>query len=199
MIQLSKTLIFLFAFIAVASALLIPVEFSVLESSKTQKVVIFHDPNNEESVKKLEVMEKIDKLETYGSEYEYFVCDVTLTQNVNGVQKAGFKEFPQIFTQTNEVGIEPFGGDFSTESFAQFHKFRIVDLTENNVQRVKDTDGVGDVDGVKGLLTLSADRPVFVKMYEVIHTLSGFSFDTQNVRGNSHPSLACRVRHCHLS
>ncbi|KAJ1464363.1 hypothetical protein T484DRAFT_1758154, partial [Baffinella frigidus] len=151
---------------AVASALLIPVEFSVLESSRTQKVVIFHDPNNEESVKKLEVMEKIDTMGTYGSEYEYVVCDVTLTQNVNEVQKAGFKEFPQIFTQTNEGGIEPYGGDFSTDSFAQFHMFRMMDLTENNVQRVKDTDGVGDVDGVKGLLTLSADRPVFVKMYE---------------------------------
>jgi hypothetical protein len=155
---------------AVTSALIIPIEFSALQSSKTQKVVIFHDPNTEESVKKLGVMQKIDMVETYGSEYEYFVCDVTLPQNKDEVQEAGFTKFPQIFTQTNEGGIEPFGGDFSVETFSQFHEFRIMDLTENNVKRVKDTDGVGDVEGVNGLLALSAERPVFVKMYEVIDT-----------------------------
>ena len=184
MIKSPKSLIFLFAFMAVASALIIPVEFSVLESSKTQKVVIFHDPSKAESVNKLEVMQKIDTAGTYESEYEYIVCDVTLPQNVNEVQQAGFKEFPQNFTQTTEGGIEPYGGDFSVESFAQFHKFRMVDLTDNKVQRVKDTDGVGDVEGVNGLLALSADRPVFVKMYEVTNT------HFCNPSSNPNPSMA---------
>jgi hypothetical protein len=168
MIFPTQSIFLLFASLTVACAMLIPIEFSVLESSTTQKVVIFHDPHNEKSVHALDVLDKIDKAGSYGSEYEYTFCDVTLENNVEAVKGAGFKEFPQVFTQTKEGGIEQYGGDFTTESFAKFHEFRMVDLTENKVQRVKDTNGIGDVDGIKGLLSLSADRPVLVKMYEVV-------------------------------
>ena len=163
----TNILLTLFASLSIASALVTPIRFDDLQSSTTQKVVIFHDPNNEGSIAKLHVLEALDAAGTYGSEYEYVFCDVTLPPNVKPVANAGFKEFPGIFTQTKEGGIEPYGGDFTAESFATFHEFRMVDLTENNVQRMKDSNGVGGVDGVEGLLTLSADRPVFVKMYEV--------------------------------
>ena len=169
MITPTQHLLILCTIVKVASALVVPIDFAELQSSSSQKVVIFHDPNVEESVKKLGVLEQIDTANTYGSEYEYMVCDVTLAQNVDTISKAGFRKFPHIFIKTTENGIEPYGGDFSVESFAQFHKFRKMDLTENKVQRVKDTSGVGDVDGVGGLLALSADRPVLIKMYEVIY------------------------------
>ena len=169
-VMIYHTCLYVLVSLALASAVLVPIEFSALESSTSQKVVIFHDPNTKESVEKLGVMEQIDAAETYGNVYEYTVCDVTLTSNAASVLQAGFKTFPQIFTQTTDGGIEPYGADFTVESFAKFHEFRMVDLTDNNVQRVKDTDGHGDVDGIEGLLALSADRPVLVKMYEV----SGF-------------------------
>jgi hypothetical protein len=161
------TCLYVLVSLAVASAVLVPIEFSALESSTSQKIVIFHDPNTKESADKLGVMELIDAAGTYGNVYEYTFCDVTLPSNAASVLQAGFKSFPQIFTQTTDGGIEPYGADFTVESFAKFHEFRMVDLTENNVQRVKDTDGHGGVDGMEGLLALSADRPVLVKLYEV--------------------------------
>ena len=165
----TKPFITLLASLSIASAVLIPLEFEALQSSTSQKVVMFHDPNNKESVAKLRVLETLDASGIYGSEYEYTFCDVTLAANTEPAKSAGFKEFPQIFTQTKEGGIEPYGADFTVESFATFHEFRMVDLTENNVQRMKDSSGVGGIDGVEGLLALAADRPVFVKMYEVTH------------------------------
>jgi hypothetical protein len=169
--NLSVILFHFLVSLSLASAVLIPIEFSALQSSTSQKVVIFHDPTSQESIAKLSVLNEIDVAETYGSIYEYTFCDVTLDQNTEAVSQAGFKEFPQIFTQTTDGGIEPYGGEFTVESFAKFHEFRMVDLTENNVQRVKDTGGVGGVDGLNALLTMSVDRPVFVKMYEVFSNI----------------------------
>ena len=78
------------------------------------------------------------------------------------------KEFPALCTQTNENGIEAFVGDLTMESFATFHDFRKMELSHDNVIRMKDLDGKGSVDGAGAMLAIASDRPVFMKMYEVI-------------------------------
>lgn len=165
--MLSTMRIFLVAAsLALVSSALIPLEFTALEKSTTQKLVIFHDPNVAKSMEKLGVLEALDTAGTYGAEYEYTVCDVTAAANVEPIKGAGFKEFPQIFTQTVEGGIEPFGGDLTAESFAKFHEFRKLDVSSDKVQRMKGSDGKGEVEGAAGVLALAAERPVMVKMYE---------------------------------
>jgi hypothetical protein len=151
----------------VASAALVPVAFTSLESCTKQKLVIFHDPSVEESVAKLGVIETIDSSGTYGTEYQYTVCDVTSEENTEKIKTSGMKDFPALFTQTVEGGIEPFHSDLTVESFAAFHEFRTMDLTQDNVMRMKDSAGKGNVDGVTEMLELASKRPVFVKMYEV--------------------------------
>lgn len=167
MTSMLKTLLVLSSLALVYSEL-IPVLFSSLDSSTTQKVVVLHDPNIETSVQTMGVLQMLDDAGTYGTEYEYVVCDVTSGENAGPVASAGFTVFPQIFTQTTEGGIEPFGGDFTVESFAAFHAFRKTDVGGDNVQRMKCSDGLGDVEGVVGMLEISAERPVLVKMYEVL-------------------------------
>jgi hypothetical protein len=161
-----KTLL-LFSSLALTSSAIIPVAFTALEKSTSQKVVILHDPNVKASMKQLGMMQALDESGVYGSEYEYVLCDVTLPQNIESVASVGFKEFPLTFTQTTDGGIEPFKGDLSTEKFATFHAFRTLVITSDNVERIKDSSGIGNVDGMTGLLKLAADRPVLVKMYEV--------------------------------
>jgi len=152
--------------LGLASAELIPFAFTDLEKSTTQKVVIFHDPAVEASVDKVAILKAIDDGAKYGTEYEYTVCDVTSDENKEPIKGAGFKEFPQVFTQTVEGGIEQYNGDFNEESFASFHEFRKMEVGEDKVVRMKDTDGKGDVDGAAGLMALQAEKPVLVKMYE---------------------------------
>jgi hypothetical protein len=166
MVSTMKVLIF-FSSLALVSSALIPVAFTALEASTTQKVVILHDPNVQMSMKQLDMMKAIDDSGVYGTEYEYVVCDVTLPENIEAIQGVGFKDFPLIFTQTNEGGIAPFKGGLNTESFAEFHTFRTLEITDNNVQRMQDSDGLGDVEGMTDLLVLASERPVLVKMYEV--------------------------------
>jgi hypothetical protein len=153
--------------VVVTSASLVPMAFTSLESSKTQKIVIFHDPSVEDSLKKLGVLESLDSAGTYGTEYQFTVCDVTTTENFGKIKAAGMSGFPVLFTQTLEGGIEPFPGDLTIESFAAFHEFRKMDISGDKVQRMKDMDGNGDVDDATAMLSLAAERPVFVKMYEV--------------------------------
>jgi hypothetical protein len=162
-----KTLLF-FSSLALVSSALIPVQFAALEKSTTQKIVILHDPNVEISVQKVGVLQALDDSGTYGTEYEYMICDVTLPENIEVVKGVGFPSFPQIFTQTTEAGIESYGGDFTVESFEKFHEFRKMEMQVDNVQRVKDSNGIGQVDGVAGMVALAFERPVLVKMYEVV-------------------------------
>jgi thiol-disulfide isomerase/thioredoxin len=164
--HIPKCLLLLVSSLVLTSSALVPMAFTSLESSVTQKIVLFHDPHVETSMQKLGVLESLDSIGTYGTEYQYTVCDITSAENIEPVKKVGLKDFPMIFVQTVEAGIEPFDGDFTVESFAAFHAVRKMDVTDHKVQRVKDKDGVGDVDGVAGLLKLAADRPVFLKAFE---------------------------------
>jgi len=154
------------ASLALASSALVAIEFTALQKSTTQKLVIFHDPNVAKSMEKYAVLEALDAAGTYGAEYEYTVCDVTAAANVEPIKGAGFKEFPMIFTQTPEGGIAPFGGELTAESFAAFHEFSKMEVSSDKVQRMKGTDGKGEVEGAAGVLALAAERPVLVKMYE---------------------------------
>jgi len=155
--------------LVLTSAALVPMAFTSLESSKTQKLVIFHDPTVEASIQKLGVLETLDSSGEYGAEYQYTVCDVTSEENSEKIKSSGMTGFPTLFTQTLEGGIEPFPGDLTVESFAAFHDFRKMDLTEDNVERMKDLDGNGNVNDASAMLAMASERPVFVKMYEVIN------------------------------
>lgn len=155
--------------LAITSAEMVSVAFSSLESCTIQKLVIFHDPSVPSSVEKLEVLKTLDDAGTYGTEYQFTVCDVTSLENLEKISASGMKDFPALFTQTAEAGIEAFGGDLTVESFAAFHEFRKMELTTDNVLRMKDLDGKGSVDGASAMLELASDRPVFMKMYEVPH------------------------------
>jgi hypothetical protein len=155
--------------LVLTSSALIPMAFTSLQSSTTQKLVLFHDPKVEASMQKLGVLETLDAAGIYGTEYEYAVCDVTSDENLEVVKGAGITNSPTVFTQTIEGGIEPFPGDLTVESFAAYHKFRKTDVTEDNVIRMKDSDGKGEVDGARAMLAIASQRPVFIKMYEVTY------------------------------
>ncbi|KAJ1465300.1 hypothetical protein T484DRAFT_1757514 [Baffinella frigidus] len=159
-------IVLLFASLATASGALVPMTVKELESSKSNKLVVFHDPNVEKSVLAVGVMERLDTAGTYEAEYQYTLCDVTTPENVDAVKGHGFKEFPVIFTQTLEGGIEPYSGDLTLESFARHHEFRIMHISSDNVRRVKDSSGIGDVDGTGALMAIAAERPVLIKLYE---------------------------------
>jgi hypothetical protein len=158
----------LVACLVITSAAIVPVNFKSLESCTVQKLVIFHDPTIASSVQKLEIMKTLDSTGTYGDEYQFSVCDVTSEENSEKILASGMKEFPALFTQTNENGIEAFVGDLTMETFATFHDFRKMELSHDNVIRMKDLDGKGSVDGAGAMLAIASDRPVFMKMYEVI-------------------------------
>jgi hypothetical protein len=151
--------------LVLASTALLPIAFTSLESSKTQKIVLFHDPSLDASVELLSVLETLDSV--YGTEYEYVFCDVTSKENFEPAKAAGITGAPFIFTQTLDGGISRFPEEFTVESFAKFHTFRTTEITDDKVMRMKDSNGVGDIDGATELLSIAAERPVFIKMYEV--------------------------------
>jgi hypothetical protein len=153
--------------LALVSSVLVPMEFTALEISPIQKVVLFHDPTNDASTQLLSVLESIDSAGTYGDEYQFTVCDITATENIAPVEEAGLTQFPIVFTQTRDDGIGRFHGDFTVQSFSKYHAFRVLNITNDNVRRMQDSNGEGDVDGVGGLLEIAMNRPVLVKMYEV--------------------------------
>ncbi|KAJ1469269.1 hypothetical protein T484DRAFT_1754563 [Baffinella frigidus] len=165
MISFMNTLL-AFSSLALVTCDIIPIDFSELEISKTQKVVVFHDPSVQQSIDAVLVLEALDKAGTYGVDCEYTLCTLTTPANVEAVKAAGFKEYPQIFTHTPESGVEHFAGDFTEETFAPFHEFRIMHITSDKVLRLNDASGVGDVNGPCALLALAAERPVLLKAYE---------------------------------
>jgi thiol-disulfide isomerase/thioredoxin len=165
MISIIKTVL-VFSCLATASGAVVPIAFSTLQSSTSTKLVVFHDPDVHKSTEAVAVMQALDTANTYENEYEFTYCDSSDPQNVEELKAAGFKEYPHIFVQTVEGGIEPFGGDLTTESFARYHDFRIMHITSDNVQRMKSSDGTGTVDGAAGMLAVAAVRPVMVKLYE---------------------------------
>jgi hypothetical protein len=163
-----KSLLLVWSLVATVSAAIVPIEFSALEASSSQKIVLFHDPTVEKSMQKLQVLEALDAGGVY-SEYEYTVCDVTTPDNAEAVKVTGFTEYPMVFVQTTDSGIEQYVEDFTVETFATYHEFRVMHITSDRVRRVTDSENTGDVRGSVGMLELAADRPVFVKMYEVRH------------------------------
>jgi thiol-disulfide isomerase/thioredoxin len=156
----------MFSCLATATGAVVPIAFSTLQSSKSTKLVVFHDPNVQKSTAAVGVMQAIDTANTYKTEYEFTYCDSSDPQNVEELKAAGFKEYPHIFVQTVEDGIEPFSGDLTIESFARYHEFRIMHITSDKVQRMKSSDGTGTVDGAAGMLAVAVVRPVMVKLYE---------------------------------
>jgi thiol-disulfide isomerase/thioredoxin len=165
MISIIKTVL-VFSCLATASGAVVPISFSALQSSKSTKLVVFHNPDVHKSTEAVAVMQALDTANTYETEYEFFFCDSSDPQNVEELKAAGFNEYPQIFIQTVEGGIEPFNGDLTTESFARYHEFRSMHITSDNVLRMKGSDGTGTVDGAAGMIELAAVRPVMVKLYE---------------------------------
>jgi thiol-disulfide isomerase/thioredoxin len=165
MISIIKTVL-VFSCLATASGAVFPIAFSTLQSSTSTKLVVFHDPDVHKSTEAVAVMQALDTANTYKNEYEFTYCDSSDPQNVEGLKAAGFNEYPRIFVQTVEGGIEPFGGDLTTESFARYHDFSIMHINSDNVIRMKSSDGTGTVDGAAGMLEIAAVRPVFIKMYE---------------------------------
>ena len=148
-------LIVLLSVLAVTYGAVVPMSFGDLEADTSMKLVIFHDPAVEESVKIMEVAEELSNMPEFNTQYLFKSCDVSAAEN-KGAADAGLTG-GTLFTHTPEAGIDGFGGELSVESFRAFHTFRTEEVTGDNVQALNTLEDV---------FAAAESKPVFLKMYE---------------------------------
>lgn len=141
--------------LAVALADVEPMSFPELEADTSMKLVIFHDPNVEESNRVMAVADELSKMDEFNGQYLFKSCDVTTEEN-KGAADAGLTG-GSVFTHTPEAGIDGFGGELTVESFRSFHEFRTNEI---------DGDNVATLTTLPDVFAKAETKPVFLKMFE---------------------------------